>query len=144
MFDLIPFGRPVARLGFNPFREMEELEKQFFGRGSLVEFRTDIRDRKDSYLLEADLPGFAKEDIHIELDGDYMTIRAERQCNKEETDENGSIVRSERSYGSFARSFDVGDVNTEDISAAYENGVLKLTMPKKQPVFPEKRRLEIQ
>ena len=144
MFDLIPFGRPTARFGFNPFREMEELEKQFFGRSSLVEFRTDIRDRKDSYLLEADLPGFAKEDIHIELDGDYMTIRAERQSSKEETDENGCLVRSERSYGSFARSFNVGDVNTEEISASYENGVLRLTMPKKQPVLPEKRRLEIQ
>ena len=94
-------------------------------------------------LLEADLPGFKKEDISVDIEGETLTIRAERTEEKEEKDGKGNFVKRERSYGSFSRSFDMTGIRTEDVSAAYENGVLKLTLPKKQETLPTSRRLEI-
>ncbi len=142
MFALTPFGR---RLGvqYDPFREFEEMKKSFFGTTSLSEFKTDIRKEGDNYILEADLPGFRKEDIKIDVNGDYMTIHAERkqESKKEEGD---NYIRSERSYGSFTRTFDLSGVDSERVSAAYENGVLTLTMPQKETVLPKSRQIEIQ
>ena len=149
MFELRPFhssNRGMA--AYDPFREMENLERAFFGDrgffsgGALGEFRTDIQDKGDSFLLEADLPGFKKEDIHIDLDGDTMTIRAERHSECEEKDKN--YMRCERSYGSYQRSFDIGAVRADDVKAEYTDGVLKLTMPKKDMTVSNARRLEIQ
>lgn len=137
---------------FNPFREMEELERRFFGdpfdrffgSNDIAEFKTDITDQGDSYLLEADLPGFAKEDIQLDLNGDSLTIKAERHSNSEEKDKNNKVIRRERSYGAYCRQFDVSGIDTEAIKAKYDNGVLKLTLPKRQQVMPEGRRLEIE
>lgn len=108
-----------------------------------MEFRTDIKDNGDSYLLEADLPGFKKEDIKIEVDDHYLTIRAERHCESGEKNQQGNYLRCERSYGSYARSFDISGVKEEDISAEYKDGVLRLKMPKEAKQKPEPRRLTI-
>ena len=75
MFALTPFGRRLG-VNYDPFREFEEMKKSFFGTTSLSEFKTDIRQEGDNYVLEADLPGFRKEDIKIDIEGDYMTIHA--------------------------------------------------------------------
>ena len=136
---------------FNPFREMEQLEKDFFGdpfsgffdRSDLAEFKTDVLDEGDHYELEADLPGFRKEDIKLELQGDNLVISAERHSNAEEKNKDGKVVRMERSYGSYQRSFNVSQIDTEHIRAAYDNGVLKLTLPKLQTQLPESRVLQI-
>ena len=153
MFELRPFDRRGGLVNtYNPFREMENLERAFFGDGffsdrgfgALAEFRTDIQDQGESYLLEADLPGFKKEDIHIDIDRDTMTIRAERRSEYEEKGKEGGYLRCERSYGSYQRSFDVSGVEEDAIKAEYADGVLKLTMPKKQQVVSGARRLEIQ
>lgn len=151
MFELRPYTRRNTVSYYNPFREMEEFEKKFFsdpffasGSDSLAEFKTDIKDDGDSYLLEADLPGFEKEDIKLDIDGDCLTISAERHSEHEEKDKKGKYVRCERSYGSYSRRFDVSGINTDEIKAKYDNGVLKLTMPKKEKVLPASRRLEIE
>ncbi len=142
MFALTPFGRRLG-VNYDPFREFEEMKKSFFGTTSLSEFKTDIRQEGDNYVLEADLPGFRKEDIKIDIEGDYMTIHAERkQENKKEEGDN--YIRSERSYGSFSRTFDLSGVDSERVSAAYQDGVLTLTMPKKEAVLPKARQIEIQ
>lgn len=145
MFELTPFERRHHNLStFNPFRELEDLERNFFKSPSLAEFKTDIKDNGDSYLLEADLPGFKKEDINIDINDDYLTIKAERHSEIEEKDKKGNFVRCERSYGSFSRSFNVSAVKADEISAEYKDGVLKLTMPKKEPTaVASPRRLEI-
>ena len=114
-----------------------------FERRNLSEFKTDIQDKGDSYLLEADLPGFKKEDIHVDVDGDTMTIRAERHSEHEDQDKKGNYVRCERSYGSYQRAFDISGVEVADISAQYNDGVLKLNMPKKSAVVNAKQ-IEIQ
>lgn len=143
MFDIMPFERNNNRTVFNPFKELNELEKAFFGNNSIAEFKTDIRDTGSAYELEADLPGFKKEDIHIDLEGDYLTISASRNDSKEEKDEKGNYVRRERCYGSFTRSFDISGIKADEITAEYSDGVLKLNMPKREEIKPTSRRLEL-
>ncbi len=151
MFELKPFERKTNQLTvFDPFKEMEELERTFFGNSffaprakAFADLRTDIQDKGDSFLLEADLPGFKKEDIALELDGDCLSISAERHSEHEEKDKQGNYLRCERSYGSFRRSFDVSGINTDEIRAEYKDGVLSLTLPKKETAAPASRRLEI-
>ena len=144
MFEMMPFTRNRGVDLYNPFRDLEEMERSLFANSGLSAFKTDIRDAGDAYLLEADLPGMKKEDIHIDIDGERLSISAERSAAKEEKDENGGYIRCERSYGSFSRSFDISGIRAEEISAAYEDGVLKLTLPKQTKAVPASRRLEIQ
>lgn len=137
---------------YNPFQEMEQLEKRFwgdpfedfFGRNDLAEFKTDVLDEGDHYELEADLPGFRKEDIKLELQGDNLVISAQRHSSAEEKNKDGKVIRMERSYGSYQRSFNVSQIDTDNIRAAYDNGVLKLNLPKLQAQIPESRVLEIE
>jgi len=149
MFELRPYERRNNQMrSYDPFREMEALERAFFGDrdrfDGLAEFKTDIQDKGDHYLLEADLPGFKKEDIHIDLDGDSMNIAAERHSEHEEKDKKGNYVRCERSYGSYSRSFDISGIEEGGIKAEYTDGVLRLTLPKKSATVSSARRLEIE
>ena len=133
MFELRPYRNNNHMTTYDPFRDMEALERAFFGNrdflGDVGTFKTDIQDKGDHYLLEADLPGMKKEDIAIDIDGDNLTIKAERRNEHEEKDK--SYVRCERSYGSYQRAFDISGVEVANISAQYNDGVLKLNMPKK-------------
>ena len=146
MFDLRPY-RGSGLQSYNPFREMEELERQFFApffrTGDLAEFKTDIFDRGDSFQLEADLTGFDKKDISLDLTGDTLTIHAQRHSDCEKKDCQGKVLCQERSYGQYSRSFDVSGVELDKIKAKYENGVLKLALPKKQIPQPETHQLSI-
>ena len=141
MFELMPFGyRRVS--AYNPFRDFEEMSRSFWDNNNVSAFRTDITEKDGKYVLEADLPGFKKEDISVDIDKDCLTITAEHKS--EEKEENAdSYIRRERYYGSDTRSFNVKGIDTEDITAAYNDGVLTLTMPKKEPEVPAARRLEI-
>lgn len=114
----------------------------FSGSGGVSAFSTDIADHGDSYLLESDLPGFRKEDIHLDLQGDTLTITAQRNDEHEERKE--QYIRCERSYGSYQRSFDMSGVDTSGIHATYENGVLRLTLPKKAERKSERKSLTIE
>lgn len=141
MFELMPFGyRRVS--AYNPFRDFEEMSRSFWDNNNVSAFRTDITEKDGKYVLEADLPGFKKEDISVDIDKDCLTITAEHKS--EEKEENAdSYIRRERYYGSYTRSFNVNGIDTEAITAAYNDGVLTLTMPKKEPEVPAARRLEI-
>lgn len=141
MFEIMPYGfRRVS--AYNPFREMEEMTRNFWNDATVNAFRTDISEKDGVYTLEAELPGFKKEDISIDLDKDSLTISAERKEENEEGDET-NYIRRERFYGSYTRSFNVRGIDTDAISAEYTDGVLKLTMPRKTPETPPARRLEI-
>ena len=142
MFEIMPFDRRSYRMSYNPFRELEQMEKNFWGDQQVNPFRTDISETADGYKLEADLPGFRKEDIHIDIDDDILSIHAEHKDSKGEKDDKGDYIRRERYYGSYSRSFNVSEIDVEGIKAAYENGVLTLTMPKKAPAKPESKHLE--
>ena len=142
MFGMIPFDRRDDNL----FDIFDNFQKKFFDNtnASLPAFRTDIRDQGDKFLLEAELPGFNKEDISLELKDGILTIKAEHKENNDQTDDKGQYLRRERRYGSFARSFDVSGIDETGISAAYNNGILELTLPKQVPVEPETRQISIQ
>ena len=151
MFELRPYRRNNHQLSYHPFRDMEEFEKQFFSEpfsnffqnGNIAEFKTDITDQGDNYLLEADLPGFDKKDIHLDLNGDTLIIHAERRSEHEEKDKKNKYICCERSYGQYSREFDVSMIDTDHMKAKYDNGVLKLTLPKKSDGLPEIKHVEI-
>ena len=137
---------------FNRWHDMEEFEKAFFsnpfgslwGSQALSQFRTDVTDEGDHYLLETDLPGFEKKDITLDIHDDMLTIRAERKSKVEEKDQKDKVIRMERSYGSYQRSFDISGVDADQIKAKYTDGVLCLTLPKLERSLPQGRRLEIE
>ena len=148
MFELIPMTH-FNRSFRNPFAEMDNLARAFFNEpffsanAEIRPFRTDIKKTEDGFQLEAELPGFDKKDISVGIEGDVLTIKAQRSSDTENKDNKENYVRIERSYGSYERSFDVSGIDTENIGAKYENGVLILNMPKKEPVTPPQRQLTI-
>ena len=141
MLNLVPYRK--HNVLYNPFHELEEFERSLFAPDTLASFRTDIEDAGDKLVLSADLPGFQKEDIHVDIDSDRLTINAERHSNYEKKDNRGNYLRCERSYGSYSRTFSLDGIDADNISASYENGVLKLDLPKQQATKPDCRRLEI-
>ena len=143
MFELIPFDRHIrSAANFDPFRMFDEMDRRFFNSVPTVSgFRTDVLDTGDAYKLECELPGFKKEDLKIDVENDVLTISAERKSDEKE--EKNNYVKRERFYGSFSRSFDVSGIQVDNIEAAYTDGVLTLTMPKKAAEIPASRRLEI-
>ena len=96
----------------------------------------DVRESEDAYTFEVDVPGLTKEDIHVEAEGNTVTIGGERK--QEEKTSSGAIRRTERRYGRFERSFELGDVfNAEKIEAHLEHGVLRVTLPKRDEAKPK-------
>lgn len=143
MFELIPFDRHSRNaLSYDPFRIFDEMQRDLFGSASAVSaFRTDVTDTGDAYKLEAELPGFRKEDITLDIENDCLTISAERKL--ENDDKKPNFIKRERFYGSYSRSFDVSGIDQDKIGASYADGVLTVTMPKKTETVPASRRLEI-
>ncbi len=110
-------------------------------RGDLVSggfMKTDIRDTDQGYELDIEMPGFKKEDIRAELKDGYLTVEAQTTSDRDEKDDKGRYIRRERYSGSCQRRFFVGrEVTQEDIRAKFDNGILKLTVPKKE-ALPKK------
>ncbi len=124
----------------NPF---DDFFRSFFGTDvSTNAMRVDVKDEGDHYLLEADMPGIKKEDVSIEVNDGVLTISAQTKQSREEKKEN--YVFSERRSGSFSRSFTLNGIDEEKISAACEDGVLKLTLPKLGEEVKTGRRIEVQ
>lgn len=134
MFGMIPFSRNE-----NAFDLFDSLFHE--QSATAVTFRTDIRDMGDRFLLEAELPGFSKGEISLDLKDSILTITA--QHKQENQEEAGQYIRRERRQTSFTRTFDVSGIDEGAITAAYENGILALTLPKQAPVVPESRRISI-
>ena len=94
--------------------------------------KTDIREHEEGYELDIDLPGFKKDEINVQLDNGYLTISAAKGLDKDEQDKKGKYIRKERYAGAMQRSFYVGDaVTQEDVKAKFEDGILRLSIPKK-------------
>lgn len=93
--------------------------------------RTDIKEKKDCYILDVDLPGYDKKDVKLSIEGGYLTIEASTD-HHEEDKEDGKFVRKERYFGKCSRSFYVGDdIKPDEVKASFKNGTLKVTVPKK-------------
>ena len=142
MFGMLPFERSDDNL----FDTFDNFTRNFFrsSNASLPAFRTDIRDADGKYVLEAELPGFNKEDIQLDVKDGILTITAQHTENEDEKNDKGEYIRRERRYGSFRRSFDVTGIDENAITASYKDGVLELTLPKAQQVLPESKKIMIE
>ena len=134
------FGRDFM----DPF---DEWEQKYVGRRNSDLMKTDVKELENEFKVEIDLPGFDKSDIRIELEDGSLTVSASKEEKKEEKDEkNGRYIRRERYVGACKRTFYVGEALTEeDIKAAFDKGVLTITIPKKElvPEKPEKKVIAI-
>ena len=109
--------------------------------------RTDIKETDGGYELVIDMPGFKKDDVQAELKDGYLTITAQTKTESEDKDEKGTYVRKERFSGKCSRTFYVGDdIEEDDIKAKFEDGTLKIDVPKKQeqPKLEEKKTISIE
>lgn len=136
---LIPRGKNSFDLFDNFFRDDD-----FFTKRQSSLMKTDIKEKANSYVIEMDLPGFDKENINLSLNNGYLEIAA--KTVEENDDDDEKYVHQERYYGECSRSFYVGDqITEEDIAAEFKNGILKITVPKKeeQEKLPETKKIEI-
>ena len=138
---MIPYNRNNNASLMDLFDEFERSVFGENGRRTPV-FSTDIKDEGDHYLLEAELPGFRKEDIDLDVKDGVLTISAQNQESNSQN--SGNYVCKERRYGSFARSFNLEGIQEENITASYNNGVLELNLPKKQEILPQSHKIAIQ
>lgn len=102
--------------------------------------KCDVYEKDDAYNIEVDVPGFKKEDINIDVDNGYLTVKASKHFD--ETDKGKNYICRERRYGKFERSFYLGDLKTDDVEASFENGTLKIKVPKVED-SKDKKRIEI-
>ena len=116
-----------------PFdRDFWGKKNPLYGKNANRVMKTDIREHDGGYELDVDLPGFKKDEINVELENGYLTISATKGLDKDEQDKKGKYIRRERYAGAMQRSFYVGDeVTQEDIKAKFEDGILRLSIPKK-------------
>ncbi len=113
--------------------QMPSVEKQLYGKRAGEVMKTDVKETEDAYKVAIDLPGFKKDEIEIELKDGYMTVSASKALDKDQKNEEGKYIRRERYAGNVRRSFYVGEALTEDdIKASFEDGILRLELPKKE------------
>ena len=118
--DFFGFGRMMPQVG-----------NELYGKHAKNLMKTDVRELDGSYELDVDLPGFKKDEVTVDLQDGYLTISAAKALDKDESDQKGKFMRQERYTGSMSRSFYVGDdVESTDICAKYEDGILKISVPK--------------
>lgn len=121
--DMFPFDDSFFTSKKNPL----------YGKNASRVMKTDIKENEGSYELDIDLPGFKKDEISVELENGYLTVSAAKGLDKDEEDKKGKYIRKERYAGAMQRSFYVGEnLTQEDIKAKYENGILRLSVPKKE------------
>ena len=127
LFDEFPF--------YDFDKSMKNTEKKLYGKKAGRIMKTDIKEKKDGYELEIDLPGFTKDEINASIEDGYLTISAAKGLDKDEKEkESGRYIRKERYAGACQRSFYVGEaVKQEDVKAEFKHGILKLFVPKKEP-----------
>ena len=107
--------------------------RPLYGKHAQNMMKTDVREGEKSYELDIDLPGFSKDEITVQLENGYLSISAAKGLDKDQENKDGKYIRRERYAGSMSRTFYVGDQLTEqDIQAKFENGILQLTVPKKE------------
>ena len=112
-----------------------------YGKHSKNLMKTDVKETETGYELDIDLPGFKKDEISAHLEDGYLTVSAAKGVDKDEKDNEGRYIRRERYSGSMTRSFYVGNaVTEEDIKAKYEDGILSLSIPKKDPKAVEAKK----
>ena len=129
-----------------PRMDFPDVDRKLYGKNASHVMKTDVHEHEEGYEVDSDLPGFKKDEIHLDLENGYLSVSASKQLDKEEKNKKGKLIRQERYSGSMQRSFYVGEnITEEDIKAKYEDGVLKLSVPKKEAKkIPEKKTIAIE
>jgi len=129
-----------------PRMEFPDIDRKLYGKHAAHVMKTDVREHDDGFEVDIDLPGFKKDEINLSLENGYLSVSAAKALDKDEKDKKGKMIRQERYLGSMRRSFYVGDaVTEEEIKAKFEDGVLKLSVPKKDAAkIPEKKTIAIE
>lgn len=129
-----------------PFMPAFVKHDPLFGKNAKHLMKTDVRELENTYELDIDLPGFKKDEVKIDLKNGYLTISASKGLDKDEKDKKGHYIRQERYTGQCSRSFYVGEkVEPKDVHATFEDGILKLTLPKvEQKKLPESNTITIE
>jgi len=150
MFDLTPF-RPresVLPRVFNPF-DIQSVFENFFNDSMLPSFyfnsgqmKIDIKENEKNYIVEAELPGVKKDQISIDIENKVLTIAVEH--NEEIKEEGEKYLRKERRYGSMKRSFALDNIDEDAVTAKFEDGILTLVLPKKNPQTNKRNKIQIQ
>ena len=123
------------------FPEIPDVDKTLYGKHAKNMMKTDVKETEKGYEVAVDLPGFKKDEINAQLDNGYLTISAAKGLDKDEKDKKGKYIRKERYAGAMSRSFYVGEgVTQEDIKAKYEDGILRLSVPKKEAKAVENKK----
>lgn len=146
---MMHYMTPFERTGYDLFHSMRDWENEFFGSdktaAQLRSCKTDIRDTGEDYIMEAELPGFTKEEIKLDVQDDVLTLTAvHKEKTEEEKAKDGTYLRKERSRCSYQQKLDLSGIDVEHLEASYENGILILKMPKKKPQIPASKRITIQ
>ena len=118
-----------------------EVDKTLYGKHANNVMKTDVKETDTGYEVDIDLPGFKKDEINAQLDNGYLTISAAKGRDNDEKDKKGKYIRRERYAGAMSRSFYVGEgITQEDIKAKYEDGILRLSVPKKEAKAVENKK----
>ena len=131
------FGENLFDDFFTPFyyddKDEKKAEKKLYGHRAQNLLRTDIKETKEGYELVIDVPGFKKDEVKVALKDGYLTVSASKGLDRDKKDDKGRYIRRERYCGECSRSFYIGDGITEkDVSAKFEDGILKLSIPKRE------------
>ena len=142
MYTMTPFEKKH----FDLLNAFHDFENDFFAGTGWSTCKVDVRDEGDKFVMEAELPGFEKEDIHLDVQGDCLKLSAEHHTDSEDKDnkkDKKKYIRKERSEVSYQRSFDLSGIDADKLEAEYKNGILYVTLPKKQSEAPTSKRLEV-
>ena len=131
---------------FPTFCDFDDVEKKLYGRHAAHVMKTDVHENDEGYEVDIDLPGFKKDELNLRLENGYLTVSAAKGLDKDEKSKKGRIIRQERYAGAMERSFYVGEAITEeDVKAKFEDGVLRLCIPKKESQkLPEHKTIMIE
>ena len=145
------FGENLFDDFFTPFyyddKDEKKAEKKLYGRRAQNLLKTDIKEKPEGYELIVDVPGFKKDEVKVALKDGYLTVSAAKGLDEDDEDKKGHYIRRERYSGSCSRSFYVGEgVKQEDIKAKFEDGTLKLEIPKEEakPAVEQKKYISIE
>lgn len=150
MFDLVPFPRKQSNIARSS--DLFDIENIFdnllndrffpsFYKNS-SQMRVDIRENEKDYVLEAELPGVKKDEINIDLDEEHLTISVQK--NSESDEENDNYIRRERSYSAITRSFAISNIDNDKVTAKFRDGILTLTLPKKDTLKKKGKQIQIE
>ncbi|MCR4617592.1 MAG: Hsp20/alpha crystallin family protein [Lachnospiraceae bacterium] len=142
------FGESLLDDWMDDFPRMEfpDIDRKLYGKHAAQIMRTDVHENDEGYEVDIDLPGFKKDEINLSLENGYLSVSAAKGLDNDVSDKKGKLIRQERYAGAMQRSFYVGEAITEeDIKAKFEDGVLKLSVPKKDAAkVPEKKLIAIE